>query len=47
MKDMDLVKQLGEELAPQKHEPITPLPAAAFRDLPPGLLGRGRPERWP
>ncbi|WP_329016251.1 CU044_5270 family protein [Micromonospora rifamycinica] len=32
---MDLVKQLGEELAPQKHEPITPLPAAAFRDLPP------------
>ncbi|WP_320064789.1 CU044_5270 family protein [Micromonospora sp. RTGN7] len=34
MKDLDLIKQLGEDLAPGEGEPLVALPAAAFRDSP-------------
>ncbi|WFE95789.1 CU044_5270 family protein [Micromonospora sp. WMMD987] len=35
MKDLDLIKQLGEDLAPRQDEPLAGLPAATFRDSPP------------
>ncbi|MCT2278081.1 CU044_5270 family protein [Micromonospora chalcea] len=34
MKDLDLVKQLGEDLGPREGEPLAALPATAFRDMP-------------
>ncbi|MCX4473632.1 CU044_5270 family protein [Micromonospora sp. NBC_01655] len=34
MKDLDLIKQLGEDLAPREDEPLAALPAAVFRDSP-------------
>ncbi|MFI7075564.1 CU044_5270 family protein [Micromonospora sediminicola] len=34
MKDLDLVKQIGEDLAPGRDERLAALPATAFRDAP-------------